>query len=231
MRAFRIEFCFFFFPPFRRRGKMLRCPGISAPSRMAPRSPPPTFRRRSIPAPETGGGRGSSIPPGDLSERFAVSQKQRPSFTSALGLRSSVPSIRNDYPHRLDAPSPELKWTGLPALINVPPSAQRDHFRRGNDQWAGATSIFWPLYWRKQQEYTEKGLRWVVDYDVGRPVPSAGFSIPSKLKSEISTSSDLRFGTCHILYSKNVHVDGLTIRNNIDGVPEREGVWPRARMG
>lgn len=116
----------------------------------------------------------------------------------------------------------EMEWPA--ALINVR--------GRHNVKLSGAGTVngrgnvyFWPWYWEMQAAYEKKGLRWVVDYDVGRPI------LIQVYNSEDVEIRDLHlklsaFWTCHIVYSNRVLVDGLTIRNNIDGVPEKEGFGP-----
>ncbi|HKJ90278.1 MAG TPA: glycoside hydrolase family 28 protein [Oceanipulchritudo sp.] len=125
-----------------------------------------------------------------------------------------------------------LVWTRVAGIEMDWPAALINVRGRHNVKLSGTGTIngrgneyFWPLYWRKQAEYIEKDLRWVVDYDVGRPV------LVQVYNSENVEIRDLHlklsaFWTCHIVYSENVIVDGLTIRNNIDGVPEKEGFGP-----
>lgn len=116
----------------------------------------------------------------------------------------------------------EMDWPA--ALINV--RGRHNVVLSGTGTINGrGNEYFWPWYWEMQEAYSEKGLRWVVDYDVGRPL------LIQVYNSEDVTIRDLNlklsaFWTCHIVYSQNVLVDGLTIRNNIDGVPHKEGFGP-----
>lgn len=116
----------------------------------------------------------------------------------------------------------EMDWPA--ALINVRGRHNVTLSGKGTINGRG-NEYAWPLYWEKREEYEEKGLRWVVDYDVQRPL------LIQVYNSEDIEIRDLHlklspFWTCHIVYSENVLVDGLTIRNNIDGVPEKEGFGP-----
>jgi polygalacturonase len=76
-----------------------------------------------------------------------------------------------------------------------------------------------------QADYTGRGLRWVVDYDVGRPILMQVYNCEDVVVRDLHLKLSA-FWTCHIVYSRRVLVDGLTIRNNIDGVPEKEGFGP-----
>jgi polygalacturonase len=123
-------------------------------------------------------------------------------------------------------------WTRVAGIEMEWPAAVINVRGRHNVKLTGSGTIngrgneyFWPWYWQMQEEYAEKGLRWVVDYDVGRPI------LIQVYNSEDIEIRDLNlklsaFWTCHIVYSQDVLVDGLTIRNNIDGVPEKEGFGP-----
>ncbi|MDP0498809.1 MAG: glycoside hydrolase family 28 protein [Verrucomicrobiota bacterium JB022] len=116
----------------------------------------------------------------------------------------------------------EMDWPA--ALINargqhhVTLSGEGTINGRGNEH-------FWPWYWEMNQKYSDKGLRWVVDYDVGRPFLIQIYNCEDVAIRDLHLKLSA-FWTCHIVYSDRVHVDGLTIRNNIDGVPEKEGFGP-----
>jgi len=84
--------------------------------------------------------------------------------------------------------------------------------------------VFWELYWNMRKVYEPKGLRWIVDYDAKRPRTL----LVSNSKN--ITVKDLRiqqsgFWTIQVLYSKYVTVNGVVIRNNIDGKgPSTDGI-------
>jgi polygalacturonase len=116
----------------------------------------------------------------------------------------------------------EMDWPA--ALINV----RNQH----NVTLSGAGVVngrgnehFWPLYWKTREEYEARGLRWVVDYDVQRPLLIQVYNSERVVVRDLNLKLSA-FWTCHIVYSSDVLVDGLTIRNNIDGVPHREGFGP-----
>jgi polygalacturonase len=116
----------------------------------------------------------------------------------------------------------EMDWPA--ALINVRGRHKVTLSGSGTINGRG-NEYFWPWYWEMQKEYSEKGLRWVVDYDVGRPLLIQVYNSEEVVIRDLHLQLSA-FWTCHIVYSQNVLVDGLTIRNNIDGVPEKEGFGP-----
>ena len=115
----------------------------------------------------------------------------------------------------------EMSWPA--ALINV-----RDEHNvaiTGKGTIDGDGPIWWKSYWSLRAKYEPLGLRWASDYDARRPRLIL-----------IQDSSDVRLGggiqlirsgfwTVQILYSHDVHVDGVTIRNNIGGKgPSTDGI-------
>ena len=84
--------------------------------------------------------------------------------------------------------------------------------------------IYWERYWNLRNEYTPKGLRWAADYDCKR-VRSIQISNSENITIKGFTIKQSGFWTVHILFSNHVSVDGLTIRNNIDGFgPSTDGI-------
>lgn len=82
----------------------------------------------------------------------------------------------------------------------------------------------WERYWNLRHEYTPKGLRWASDYDCKR-VRTVQVSNAKNVTLKDFNVKQSGFWTVHILYSESVTVDGLTIRNNIDGLgPSTDGV-------
>ncbi|MEX0332593.1 MAG: glycoside hydrolase family 28 protein [Puniceicoccaceae bacterium] len=123
-------------------------------------------------------------------------------------------------------------WTRVAGIEMEWPAALINARGRHNVKLSGTGTIngrgneyFWPWYWEMQEEYSAKGLRWVVDYDVGRPLLIQIYNCENVEIRDLHLKLSA-FWTCHIVYSQNVLVDGLTIRNNIDGVPEKEGFGP-----
>lgn len=168
-----------------------------------------------------GGGR-VIVPPGNylISPLFLKSNVELHLTEGATLLGSTNP---DDYPTIWTRVAGiEMDWPA--ALLNV--RGRHNVILSGKGTINGqGNAYFWPLYWQRQREYEQKGLRWIVDYDVPRPI------IIQVYNSETVTIRDLTlklsaFWTCHIVYSNDVLVDGLTIRNNIDGIPESLGFGP-----
>ena len=129
----------------------------------------------------------------------------------------------DDYPTRWTRVAGiEMDWPA--ALINVRHQHHVTLSGAGTINGRG-NEYFWPKYWEMQADYSERGLRWVVDYDVGRPILIQVYNSEDIVVRDLNLKLSA-FWTCHIVYSQRVHVDGLTVRNNIDGVPEKEGFGP-----
>ena len=115
----------------------------------------------------------------------------------------------------------EMKWPA--ALINV--YEQSGVKISGTGAIDGDGKIWWDAYWKlRRDDYEPRGLRWAADYDCKRP---------RLIQIYKSSQVDLQglqlkrsgFWTVHICYSQKVTVDGVTIRNNIDGKgPSTDGI-------
>jgi polygalacturonase len=115
----------------------------------------------------------------------------------------------------------EMTWPA--ALINV--RDQHNVVITGKGTIDGDGPIWWKSYWDLRATYEPKGLRWASDYDARRPRLIL-----------IQNSSDVQFGggillkrsgfwTVQILYSHDIHIDGVTIRNNEGGKgPSTDGI-------
>src|ERR1039458_726744 len=115
----------------------------------------------------------------------------------------------------------EMTWPA--ALINV--SGQHNVIITGKGTIDGDGPIWWKSYWDLRAIYEPKGLRWASDYDARRPRLIL-----------IQDSSDIQLGggillkrsgfwTVQILYSHDVHLDGVTIHNNEGGKgPSTDGI-------
>jgi polygalacturonase len=127
----------------------------------------------------------------------------------------------SDYPE-IDtrAAGIELKWPA--ALINV---IDQDNAAITGDGLVNARGKpFWDKYWTMRKEYDPKGLRWIVDYDCKRP-RTVLVQNCSNVTVQGLTFQQAGFWTVHILYSKYVTVDGVTIQNNIGGSgPSTDGI-------
>ncbi len=115
----------------------------------------------------------------------------------------------------------EMRWPA--ALINVLDQDNVAITGAGNVHAKGKP--FWEKYWTmRRDEYEPKGLRWIVDYDCKRP-RTLLVSRSTNVTLKDITLKQAGFWTVHILYSKHVTVDGLVIRNNVDGSgPSTDGI-------
>jgi polygalacturonase len=114
----------------------------------------------------------------------------------------------------------EMSWPA--ALINV--YGQNDASITGSGTIDGNGKIWWDGYWALRHQYEPKGLRWAADYDARRPrLIQIYNSTHVTLSGPLLTRSG--FWTVHICYSDQVHVDGVTIRNNVGGRgPSTDGI-------
>jgi len=114
----------------------------------------------------------------------------------------------------------EMVWPA--ALINV--LNKKNVAIIGNGIIDGRGKVFWDKYWEMRKEYEPKNLRWIVDYDCKRP----RLILVDNSQNVTIKGLNLRrsgFWTVHILYSKNITIDGLVIRNNIGGKgPSTDGI-------
>lgn len=115
----------------------------------------------------------------------------------------------------------EMSWPA--ALVNV--RDQKDVKITGKGTIDGDGSIWWKSYWDLRAVYEPKGLRWASDYDARRP---RLLLIQNSSNIEVGGGILLKrsgFWTVQILYSHDVHVDGVTIRNNEGGKgPSTDGI-------
>jgi polygalacturonase len=114
----------------------------------------------------------------------------------------------------------EMKWPA--ALINV--DKQENVIIDGQGIINGQGKVFWDYYWNLRKEYEAKGLRWIVDYDAQRP-RTILISDSKNIFLKNVQIQQAGFWTVQVLYSEYVTVDGITIRNNIDGHgPSTDGI-------
>jgi polygalacturonase len=127
-----------------------------------------------------------------------------------------------DYPERpTRIAGIEMTWPA--ALINVR-DAQNVTIT-GEGTIDGDGPIWWKSYWDLRAQYEPKGLRWASDYDAKRP----------RLML-FQNSSDIHLGggitlkrsgfwTVQVLYSHDITIDGVIIRNNEGGKgPSTDGI-------
>jgi polygalacturonase len=115
----------------------------------------------------------------------------------------------------------EMTWPA--ALVNV-----RDQHHvtiTGHGTIDGDGPIWWKSYWDLRKTYEPRGLRWASDYDARRPR-----LILLQNSSDIHLGGGLLlkrsgFWTVQVLYSHDITLDGLTIRNNEGGKgPSTDGI-------
>jgi polygalacturonase len=82
----------------------------------------------------------------------------------------------------------------------------------------------WDKYWAMRKDYDAKGLRWIVDYDAKR-VRTFLVQNSSDITLKGLTFKNAGFWTVQLLYSHNLTVDGVVIKNNEDGSgPSTDGI-------
>jgi polygalacturonase len=115
----------------------------------------------------------------------------------------------------------EMSWPA--ALINV--CDQHGVTITGQGTIDGDGPIWWKSYWDLRAKYEPRGLRWASDYDARRP---RLILVQNSSNIQLGGGILLRrsgFWTVHILYSHDIHVDGVTIRNNEGGKgPSTDGI-------
>jgi polygalacturonase len=127
----------------------------------------------------------------------------------------------NDYPD-IDTrvAGLEMKWPA--ALINMINVSNAALTGKGTINARG--KFCWDLYWKTRKEYDTKGLRWIVDYDVKR-VRTVLVQNATDVSAKELTFKNAGFWTVQLLYSKQITVDGIVIKNNEDGSgPSTDGV-------
>ncbi|RZL04743.1 MAG: glycoside hydrolase family 28 protein, partial [Hymenobacter sp.] len=114
----------------------------------------------------------------------------------------------------------EMVWPA--ALLNI---IDQDNVAiTGEGTVDGQGKVFWDSYWAMRKDYEKKGLRWIVDYDAKRPRLLV-MANSSNITLTGVTLQRSGFWTVHVLYSKNVTVDGITVRNNLGGHgPSTDGI-------
>jgi len=114
----------------------------------------------------------------------------------------------------------EMVWPA--ALLNI---LDQDNVAiTGEGTVDGQGKVFWDSYWAMRKDYDKKGLRWIVDYDAKRPRLLV-MANSSNITIKGVTLQRSGFWTVHVLYSKNVTVDGITVRNNLGGHgPSTDGI-------
>jgi polygalacturonase len=114
----------------------------------------------------------------------------------------------------------EMKWPA--ALINA--IDVKNGAITGEGIVNARGKFCWDKYWAMRKEYDAKGLRWIVDYDAKR-VRTVLVQNSSDVTLKGLTFKNAGFWTVQLLYSKNLTVDGVVIKNNEDGHgPSTDGI-------
>lgn len=121
----------------------------------------------------------------------------------------------------------EMDWPA--ALINV--YEQQNVRITGKGIIDGNGKYWWDKFWGDPPrsggmwiDYTEKNIRWAVDYDCKRVRPVVVYKSEDVLLKDF-TVKRAGFWTISLTYSNRVYVDGLIIRNNIGGFgPSSDGI-------
>jgi polygalacturonase len=115
----------------------------------------------------------------------------------------------------------EMTWPA--ALINA--RNQQNVTITGKGTIDGDGPIWWKSYWDLRATYEPRGLRWASDYDARRPR-----LILLQNSSNVHLGGGILlkrsgFWTIQILYSHDIAIDGVTIRNNEGGKgPSTDGI-------
>jgi polygalacturonase len=114
----------------------------------------------------------------------------------------------------------EMTWPA--AVVNI--YGQHDASITGSGTIDGDGKVWWDGYWALRRQYEARGLRWAADYDARRPRLIQIYNASHvTLAGPLLTRSG--FWTVHICYSNDVHVNGVTIRNNVGGRgPSTDGI-------
>jgi polygalacturonase len=120
----------------------------------------------------------------------------------------------------------ELAWPS--ALLNV--YQQSDVKIHGEGAIDGNGKVFWDRFQSIRHDYEARGLRWAADYDAQRPrliqiYNSSRIELGNGPQDEPLQLMRSGFWTVQVVYSHDVKVSGITVRNNIDGKgPSTDGV-------
>jgi polygalacturonase len=121
-----------------------------------------------------------------------------------------------------------MKWPA--ALINI--YREKNARVSGNGTLDGNGKYWWDKFWGDPprsggmyQEYIHRGLRWAIDFDCKRVRALVVYESERVVIRDVHIYRS-GFWTISLTYSNQVHVDGVTIRNNYDGHvgPSSDGI-------
>jgi hypothetical protein len=114
----------------------------------------------------------------------------------------------------------EMDWRA--AMLNV--RNQQNVNITGFGIINGRGSKWWKKFWDAVPGYEKKGVRWAADYDISRPHLVQIYESRNVTVQGL-TMQDSPFWTIDIVFSMNVTIDGVTVRNNISGKgPSTDGI-------
>jgi len=121
----------------------------------------------------------------------------------------------------------EMEWPS--ALINV--YEQKNVRITGKGTIDGNGKYWWDKFWGDPKfsggmwvDYKKRNVRWAVDYDCKRVRAVVVYKSEDILLKDF-TIKRAGFWTVSLTYCNKVHVDGLIVRNNIDGYgPSSDGI-------
>src|SRR5271170_2203007 len=115
----------------------------------------------------------------------------------------------------------EMTWPS--ALINT--RDQHDITITGKGTIDGDGPVWWKSYWDLRAKYEPQGLRWASDYDAKRP---RLILLQNSYNIHLGGGINLKrsgFWTVQVLYSHDITIDGVFIRNNEGGKgPSTDGI-------
>ena len=115
----------------------------------------------------------------------------------------------------------EMTWPA--ALINT--RDQHNITITGKGTIDGDGPIWWKSYWDLRAQYEPKGLRWASDYDARRPRLILFQNSENIHLGGGITLKRSGFWTVQVLYSHDITIDGVVIRNNEGGRgPSTDGI-------
>lgn len=155
-------------------------------------------------------------------------------LTGALFLKSKMTLKLNKGVHllgRQELSSYPRQMTRIAGIEMVWPSALLNIYEQsdvkiiGNGVIDGDGKAFWQSYWNLRKQYESKGLRWAADYDAERPRLIQIYNSSRVELGEGLLLTRSGFWTLQIVYSNNIRISGVTIRNNVDGKgPSTDGI-------
>lgn len=118
-----------------------------------------------------------------------------------------------DYPEsRTRIAGIEMVWPA--AVLNV--LGQKNAAITGEGMVDCQGEFCWNNYWQMRKQYEQDSLRWIVDYDCKR-IRGILISESEDITLQGITLQRTGFWAVQVLYSSYCTIDGVTIRNNVNG--------------